>query len=238
MAVVLRVVIFSSDNGGQLSVGANNGPLRDGKQSVYEGGIKVATCAAWYGSDRIKSGVTTDFRAMSMDLFPTMCDLAGATVEHSIEGRSIVPTLLGQEQAPLRDLWYFTRREGNLRYQEKRLTPSAAVRGSCCRTVHLSRLSCTISKATRWKRTIWHRRIVRSSISFLLSFGSGCSRVGRFRGRSPNRGTEHGGPRLTCRDLGVFRDAFDLNQGRVGIVGVDFCRHTTSNACPEGVTLT
>ena len=90
------VVIFSSDNGGQLSVGANNGPLRDGKQSVYEGGIKVATCATWYGSDRIKSGATTDFRAMSMDLFPTICDLAGATVKHSIEGRSIVPTLLGR----------------------------------------------------------------------------------------------------------------------------------------------
>ncbi len=113
------VVIFSSDNGGQLSVGANNGPLRDGKQSVYEGGIKVATCAAWYGSDRIKAGSKTAFTAMSMDLYPTICDLAGAKVEHSIEGRSILPTLLGKEQPPVRDLWYFTRREGNLRYQGK-----------------------------------------------------------------------------------------------------------------------
>ena len=113
------VVIFSSDNGGQLSVGANNGPLRDGKQSVYEGGIKVATCAEWYGSDRIKAGSKTDFTAMSMDLYPTICDLAGAKIENSIEGRSILPTLLGKEQAPVRDLWYFTRREGNLRYQGK-----------------------------------------------------------------------------------------------------------------------
>ncbi|MHC4880490.1 MAG: sulfatase-like hydrolase/transferase, partial [Planctomycetota bacterium] len=107
------VVIFSSDNGGQLSVGANNGPLRDGKQSVYEGGIKVATCAAWYGSERIRPGSTTDFTAMSMDLYPTICDLAGAKAEHSIEGRSILPTVLGKEQPPVRDLWYFTRREGN-----------------------------------------------------------------------------------------------------------------------------
>ena len=113
------VVIFSSDNGGQLSVGANNGPLRDGKQSVYEGGLKVPTCAAWYGSDRIKPGSATDFRAMSMDLFPTICELAGATIEHPIEGRTILPTLLGQTQPPLRDLWYFTRREGNIRYQGK-----------------------------------------------------------------------------------------------------------------------
>ena len=113
------VVIFSSDNGGQLSAGANNGPLRDGKQSVYEGGLKVPTCAAWYGSDRIKAGSSTDFTAMSMDLFPTICELAGATVDHAIEGRSILPTLLGQQQPAVRDLWYFTRREGNLRYQGK-----------------------------------------------------------------------------------------------------------------------
>lgn len=113
------VVLFSSDNGGQLSVGANNGPLRDGKQSVYEGGLKVPTCAAWYGSDRIKPGSATNFRAMSMDLYPTICDLAGATIEHPIDGRSILPTLLGREQPPVRDLWYFTRREGNLRYQGK-----------------------------------------------------------------------------------------------------------------------
>ncbi|MBI1314895.1 sulfatase-like hydrolase/transferase [bacterium] len=113
------VVLFSSDNGGQIEVGANNGPLRDGKQSMYEGGIKVAACAAWYGSDRIKADSKTDFRAMSMDLYPTICDLAGATVEHSIDGRSILPTLLGIEQPPVRDIWYFTRREGNQRYQGK-----------------------------------------------------------------------------------------------------------------------
>ena len=113
------VVLFSSDNGGQIEVGANNGPLRDGKQSVYEGGIKVAACAAWYGSERIKAGSKTDFTAMSMDLYPTICDLAGATIEHSIEGRSILPTLLGTEQPPVRDLWYFMRREGGTRYQGK-----------------------------------------------------------------------------------------------------------------------
>ncbi len=113
------VVIFSSDNGGQIEVGANNGALRDGKQSMYEGGIKVAACAAWYGSDRITAGSRTDFTAMSMDLYPTICDLAGATVEHSIEGRSILPTLLGEKQPAVRDLWYFTRREGGTRYQGK-----------------------------------------------------------------------------------------------------------------------
>jgi arylsulfatase A-like enzyme len=113
------VVIFSSDNGGQIEVGANNGPLRDGKQSMYEGGLKVATCAAWYGSDRITAGSKTTFAAMSMDLHPTICELAGATIEHPIDGRSILPTLLGHAQPAVRDLWYFTRREGGTRYQGK-----------------------------------------------------------------------------------------------------------------------
>lgn len=122
------VVIFSSDNGGQVNVGANNGPLRDGKQSVYEGGIKVATCAAWLGGEpRIQAGSSTDMRAMSMDLFPTVCEIAGAKIEHRIEGVSILPTLLGDEQPELRLDWFFSRREGGTRYQGK--TIEALIRG-------------------------------------------------------------------------------------------------------------
>ena len=43
------LVIFTSDNGGQLNVGANNGTLRAGKQDMYEGGIRVPMCAVWPG---------------------------------------------------------------------------------------------------------------------------------------------------------------------------------------------
>lgn len=121
------VVIFTSDNGGQINVGANNGPLRDGKQSVYEGGIKVATCAAWLGDDRIRPGTSTDIRAMSMDLFPTVCEIAGAKIDHKIEGVSILPTLFGKEQSPLRQDSFFSRREGGTRYQGK--TIDALIRG-------------------------------------------------------------------------------------------------------------
>lgn len=121
------VVIFTSDNGGQINVGANNGPLRDGKQSVYEGGIKVATCAAWLGDDRIRPGTSTDIRAMSMDLFPTVCEIAGAKIDHKIEGVSILPTLFGKEQPPLRQDSFFSRREGGTRYQGK--TIDALIRG-------------------------------------------------------------------------------------------------------------
>ncbi|MEE2990763.1 MAG: sulfatase-like hydrolase/transferase [Planctomycetota bacterium] len=108
------LVIFTSDNGGQLSVKANNGPLRDGKQSMYEGGLKVPACAVW--PDKIAPGSHSDRLAITMDLFATICDVAGVSVKHTIEGRSILPTLLGTSQAAEdRDL-FFHRREGGERY--------------------------------------------------------------------------------------------------------------------------
>lgn len=108
------IVVFTSDNGGQLSVGANNGPLRDGKQSMYEGGLKVPTAVVWPG--RIEPGSRTGRIGLSMDLFPTLLAAAGVQIEHEIDGRSLLPTLLG-EDAPddERDL-FFHRREGNIRY--------------------------------------------------------------------------------------------------------------------------
>ncbi len=111
------LVIFSSDNGGQLSVGANNGPIRDGKQSVYEGGLRVPTFVSWPG--HIKPGSRTGFMALSMDLFPLVCEVAGTRPPVGIEGRSFLPTLLGKPQERLRTLWFFSRREGGLRYGGK-----------------------------------------------------------------------------------------------------------------------
>jgi hypothetical protein len=43
------LVIFTSDNGGSLQFGANNGSLRDGKGKTYEGGIRVPMVARWPG---------------------------------------------------------------------------------------------------------------------------------------------------------------------------------------------
>ncbi|WP_417396575.1 sulfatase [Gimesia chilikensis] len=111
------LVIFSSDNGGQLSVGANNGDLRDGKQSMYEGGLKVPTGVVWKG--HISPNTETDFMAMSMDLFPTVCEAAGIKVPAGLDSVSILPTLKGKTQDPLRKHWFFRRREGGNRYGGK-----------------------------------------------------------------------------------------------------------------------
>jgi arylsulfatase A-like enzyme len=108
------LVIFSSDNGGQLSVGASNGALRDGKQSVYEGGLRVPTCAVWPG--KIAAGSRSQQIALTMDLFPTVCAAAAAPWKQTIDGQSILPTLLGTEQPVLARDVFFHRREGNMRY--------------------------------------------------------------------------------------------------------------------------
>ncbi len=104
------LVIFTSDNGGQLRVGANNGPLRGGKQDMYEGGIRVPMCAVWPG--KIRPSSRSDRIALTMDLFPTICEAAGAALDYEVNGRSILPTLLGQHQSAEDRFLFWVRREG------------------------------------------------------------------------------------------------------------------------------
>ncbi len=111
------IIVFTSDNGGQLEAGANNGPLRDGKQSVYEGGLRVPMCVVW--PDRVQAESSSAFELMSMDILPTLLDAAGITLPGELDGRSFLPTLLGEIQPALRTQWLFTRREGGLRYGGK-----------------------------------------------------------------------------------------------------------------------
>ncbi len=109
-AAANTLVVYVSDNGGQLDVGACNGPFRGAKQDMYEGGIRVPCCAKWPG--HIPAGQVTDQIAMLMDWFPTICEIAGVPVEHEIEGRSILPLLHGQSVDFSDRLYYWVRREG------------------------------------------------------------------------------------------------------------------------------
>ena len=104
------LIIFTSDNGGQLAVGASNGTLRAGKQDMYEGGIREPMCAVWPG--KIESGSRSNRVALTMDLYPTICDAAGADIAHKIDGRSILPTLLGRDQPEEDRFLFWVRREG------------------------------------------------------------------------------------------------------------------------------
>ncbi len=104
------LIIFTSDNGGHLASGASNGNLRGGKQDMYEGGIKVPTCFVW--KDEIKQKTSTDNLALTMDIFPTLCEVAGIDIEHEIDGMSLLRTLQSEPQTTDNRAIYFMRREG------------------------------------------------------------------------------------------------------------------------------
>jgi len=104
------LIIFSSDNGGALDMGANNGPVRGTKQEMYEGGIKVV--GAFYLKGVIDGGRRSSNVAMLADIFPTLCDLVSIPVPHEIDGISILPSLKGEEQNTGDRIMYWIRREG------------------------------------------------------------------------------------------------------------------------------
>ncbi|MCH2114419.1 MAG: sulfatase-like hydrolase/transferase [Pirellulales bacterium] len=109
------LIVFVSDNGGQLAVGGRCGPYRGGKQDMYEGGIRIPAGMRWPG--RIEPGTESERITLTMDLLPTLCEAAGADVHRQIDGISFLPTLEGAlQEEPLRTL-FFVRREGNSRYQ-------------------------------------------------------------------------------------------------------------------------
>jgi arylsulfatase A-like enzyme len=109
------LVIFTSDNGGQLNIGASNGSLNGGKGQMYEGGIKEPMFAMWPG--RIESGSHSSRVALTMDLFPTICEAAGADFSNEIDGESILPDILGESRIGADERFLFwVRREGGARY--------------------------------------------------------------------------------------------------------------------------
>ena len=111
------LVIFTSDNGGLLANGANNGPWRSGKGHMYEGGLRVPGAARWPGV--IKPATSTDRLTLTMDIFATACAVAGVQPPPKIDGASFLPTLRGETEARERPDCYFVRREGGAAYGGK-----------------------------------------------------------------------------------------------------------------------
>ena len=105
------LVLFTSDNGPWLTQGKNGGvagPLRGGKGSTWEGGVRVPTVAWWPG--RIAAGAVCDAPVSEMDVLPTLVSLAGGSVpqDRKIDGKDIWPLLSGQSKdSPHDALFYF-----------------------------------------------------------------------------------------------------------------------------------
>lgn len=104
------LVVFTSDNGPWLIKGTDGGsagPLRGGKGSTWEGGMREPTIAWWPG--HVPAGSVNDAVAGTIDLLPTFVSLAGGTVPASpvIDGRDITPILLGQSKESAREAHYY-----------------------------------------------------------------------------------------------------------------------------------
>jgi len=102
------LVFFTSDNGPWLIMGnqgGSAGPLKDGKGSTWEGGMRVPGIAWQPG--RIKPGVTHEL-ASTMDLFSTALTLAGAkTPDVPVDGMDISPLLYESKALPQRPFFYY-----------------------------------------------------------------------------------------------------------------------------------
>lgn len=133
------IVVFTSDNGGLIGKGprkiTNNSPLRKGKGNMYEGGVRVPFIIK--NLKQQFSGTTNDTPIMSIDLFPTLTELAGVKVEKSVsksfDGASLKPILVNnKKKLKTRSLyWHYPH------YHSEGATPYSAVRQGDWKLVHI-----------------------------------------------------------------------------------------------------
>ena len=95
------LIVFTSDNGPWLSYGNHSGrtgPLREGKGTTWEGGVREPCVMRWPG--KIPAGSRCDEPVMTIDVLPTLCEILDVGLpERSIDGLSILPLMLGEAGA-------------------------------------------------------------------------------------------------------------------------------------------
>ena len=127
------LLIFTSDNGGLYGVTEQH-PLRAGKGSYYEGGIRVPFFFIW--KDHIKADTKSDVPVTNLDIYPTLLKVAGIDGGDVLDGANLLPILKGDVTEMERPLfWHFPvyLQAYNVRNNENRDTlfrtrPGSAVR--------------------------------------------------------------------------------------------------------------
>ena len=103
------LVLFCSDNGPFLSYGnhaGSSGPLREGKLTTFEGGVRVPCVMCWPGI--VPAGRTTDELVSTLDIVPTVAQLLGVELpKHKIDGVDVLPFLTGQTETSPRQSFYY-----------------------------------------------------------------------------------------------------------------------------------
>ena len=96
------LIIFTSDNGGIRAI-SNQYPLRAGKGSYYEGGIKVPMIFSWKG--KIEAKTESYERVSNLDFYPTIKKLVGYNESIDLDGEDLTPIFKG-EKLKKRELYF------------------------------------------------------------------------------------------------------------------------------------
>lgn len=122
-------IFFTSDNGGQASI-TDMRPLRAGKGSAYEGGVRVPFIVSWPGVTA--PGSTSDVPVITPDIPATILDLTGAGTkgDQPLDGRSLATVLRGGTLDRETIAWHYPH------YHPGGATPHSAIRAGNWRLVH------------------------------------------------------------------------------------------------------
>jgi arylsulfatase len=103
------LIIYTSDNGPWLNFGNHGGsafPLREGKGTAWEGGVRVPCIMKW--ADEIEAGSTSDEFMTTLDILPTIAAITNTSLpEKKIDGLNMLPFLTGEVQNSPRNEFYY-----------------------------------------------------------------------------------------------------------------------------------
>ena len=114
------LVLFFSDNGGPVQLGARNTPLRAGKATTFEGGTRVPTIMRWPGC--LKAGTVSHQVLSMLDYFPTLAAAAGVAPGNRLpfDGKNLWPLITGGKIEPREDLFFAQSSGGRVRLAVRR----------------------------------------------------------------------------------------------------------------------
>lgn len=96
------IVFYTSDNGPNppfVKPLGSAGPFRGTKRMLTEGGLRAPMAVRWPG--QVQAGKVSSFVWTMVDVFPTLCELAGTAAPAHLDGTSVLATLKGEKQPPI-----------------------------------------------------------------------------------------------------------------------------------------
>lgn len=108
------VIVFTSDNGGldknDSGQPTDNAPLKNGKATLFEGGIRIPFMVSWPGV--VAKDAQSDVLISTIDILPTFAAIAGSsrlTTQQKIDGINLLPVITGGQTETSRDtlFWHY-----------------------------------------------------------------------------------------------------------------------------------